>query len=100
MSSSPKYELLYWPSIPGRGEFIRLALETTHTPYTDVGNASPSGIDSILTLKSDSATHDSSGNPPPSRPPPSASTAKAKTATPSSSARPPPFCRSSATNSV
>ncbi|MDH4022417.1 MAG: glutathione S-transferase, partial [Gammaproteobacteria bacterium] len=23
------YELYYWPSIPGRGEFVRLALEDT-----------------------------------------------------------------------
>ncbi|WP_423821064.1 glutathione S-transferase [Salinisphaera sp. SPP-AMP-43] len=31
------YWLYYWPSIPGRGEFIRLALEDAGTPYTDVG---------------------------------------------------------------
>jgi glutathione S-transferase len=30
------YELYYWPSIPGRGEFIRLPLEATGTPYRDV----------------------------------------------------------------
>lgn len=39
----PHYELLYHPGIPGRGEFIRLALEATHTPYTDVANASDEG---------------------------------------------------------
>ena len=25
--SSARYELHYWPTIPGRGEFVRLALE-------------------------------------------------------------------------
>jgi glutathione S-transferase len=30
------YELYYWPSIQGRGEFIRLALEETGADYRDV----------------------------------------------------------------
>jgi len=30
------YELHYWPSIQGRGEFVRLALEAAGAPYTDV----------------------------------------------------------------
>lgn len=30
------YELFYWPSIQGRGEFIRLALEAAEAPYADV----------------------------------------------------------------
>jgi len=30
------YELYYWPEIPGRGEFVRLLLEATGTPYRDV----------------------------------------------------------------
>ncbi|NUQ72746.1 MAG: glutathione S-transferase [Polyangiaceae bacterium] len=30
------YELFYWPSIQGRGEFIRLALEAAGAPYVDV----------------------------------------------------------------
>jgi len=30
------YELFYWPSIPGRGEFIRLALEEAGASYVDV----------------------------------------------------------------
>ncbi len=33
---SKRYELYYWPSIQGRGEFIRLALEEAGAPYTDV----------------------------------------------------------------
>lgn len=31
-----RYELYYWPAIQGRGEFVRLALEATGTPYRDV----------------------------------------------------------------
>ena len=30
------YQLHYWPSIQGRGEFIRLALEAAGAPYVDV----------------------------------------------------------------
>ena len=30
------YQLHYWPSIQGRGEFVRLALETANAPYVDV----------------------------------------------------------------
>ena len=29
------YDLWYWPSIPGRGEFVRLALEAAGIPYRD-----------------------------------------------------------------
>ncbi|MDQ1831095.1 glutathione S-transferase [Massilia scottii] len=31
------YELYYWPTIQGRGEFIRLALEEAGAAYVDVG---------------------------------------------------------------
>ena len=30
------YELHYWPTIAGRGEFVRLALEAAGAPYVDV----------------------------------------------------------------
>ena len=30
------YELFYWPTIQGRGEFVRLALEAAGEPYVDV----------------------------------------------------------------
>ena len=36
-SSESSYELFYWPSIQGRGEFVRLAFEATKTAYVDVG---------------------------------------------------------------
>jgi glutathione S-transferase len=32
-----RYELYYWPHIPGRGEFVRLALEAADADYVDVG---------------------------------------------------------------
>jgi glutathione S-transferase len=31
------YELYYWPTIPGRGEFVRLALEDAGADYRDIG---------------------------------------------------------------
>lgn len=34
----PPYELLYWPGIPGRGEFIRLAFEAAGVSYKDPAN--------------------------------------------------------------
>jgi glutathione S-transferase len=33
---SVRYELYYWPSIQGRGEFVRLALEEADADYVDV----------------------------------------------------------------
>lgn len=45
-TTSPKYELLYHPGIPGRGEFIRLALESQKIPYTDIANPSSSSSSS------------------------------------------------------
>ncbi len=33
------YDLWYWPSIPGRGEFVRLALEAAEIPYVDRARA-------------------------------------------------------------
>jgi glutathione S-transferase len=39
------YEFYYWPSIQGRGEFVRLALEESGADYIDVarGPESESG---------------------------------------------------------
>lgn len=33
------YELYYWPGIPGRGEFVRLALEEAGQDYVDVAQS-------------------------------------------------------------
>ena len=34
------YELHYWPTIQGRGEFVRLALEAAGVAYIDVARGS------------------------------------------------------------
>ncbi len=34
------YALYYWPTIQGRGEFVRLALEEAAAPYRDVARES------------------------------------------------------------
>ncbi len=36
MPDTPKFELHYWPTIQGRGEFVRLALEYAGANYSDV----------------------------------------------------------------
>jgi glutathione S-transferase len=35
-----QYELYYWPGLPGRGEFIRLAFEEAGCPYREMGRLS------------------------------------------------------------
>jgi glutathione S-transferase len=37
MARKAEYQLLYWPGIQGRGEFVRLALEEAAVAYDDVG---------------------------------------------------------------
>jgi glutathione S-transferase len=37
------YELYYWPSIQGRGEFVRLSLEEAGAAYVDVAREAKSG---------------------------------------------------------
>jgi len=39
-----RIELYYWPGIPGRGEFVRLALEDAGARYVDVARQSPRGM--------------------------------------------------------
>ena len=39
-----RYELYYWPSIQGRGEFVRLALEASGADYVDVARESGRGM--------------------------------------------------------
>lgn len=41
------YELYYWPTIQGRGEFVRLALEEGSAKYIDVART-PSGMDIMM----------------------------------------------------
>ncbi|KAF3909985.1 hypothetical protein ABW20_dc0109446 [Dactylellina cionopaga] len=46
----PKYELIYWPGVPGRGEYVRLALEAAGVPYQDTSNESKDGVKRVLAL--------------------------------------------------
>jgi len=39
-----RYELFYWPSIQGRGEFVRLALEAAGADYVDVARRRGRGL--------------------------------------------------------
>ncbi|MGO9831401.1 MAG: glutathione S-transferase [Myxococcaceae bacterium] len=52
MPSPPRYALYYWPSIQGRGEFIRLAFEDAGVPYVDVARLSSpqGGVPALLHL--------------------------------------------------
>ncbi|KAF1816408.1 glutathione S-transferase protein-like protein [Eremomyces bilateralis CBS 781.70] len=68
-SHTPIYHLIYWPDIPGRGEFVRLAFEAAGTAYLDVSNASSAGVKPVLSLISDKHVGDDVGNPPIFAPP-------------------------------
>ena len=54
-----RYELYYWPSIQGRGEFVRLALEDAGAAYIDVARR-PGGMQKMMRLLDDEALE----NPP------------------------------------
>lgn len=45
------YELFYWPSIPGRGEFVRLALEYAGAEYVDVARQDEKAVMSLIASK-------------------------------------------------
>ena len=50
------YELHYWPTIPGRGEFVRLALEAAGAAYLDVARGpadAGQGIPALLRTLND-----------------------------------------------
>jgi glutathione S-transferase len=44
-----RYQLFYWPSIQGRGEFVRLALEDAGGAYDDVARK-PGGMDKMTAM--------------------------------------------------
>jgi glutathione S-transferase len=53
-----RYELYYWPSIQGRGEFVRLALEEAGADYVDVARRparSGMGVPALMRLLDDAA---------------------------------------------
>lgn len=58
-----RYELYYWPTIQGRGEFVRLALEDAGADYVDVARlpeGSGGGTAALLRMLDDPPT----GHPP------------------------------------
>ena len=40
------YQLWYWPSLPGRGEFVRLFMEAAELEYEDI--AREQGADALV----------------------------------------------------
>jgi glutathione S-transferase len=63
-SEDTPYELLYWPSLPGRGEHIRLAFEETGTKYVDVSNTTEAGRKAVLAHISGDNLGDEHNSPP------------------------------------
>src|SRR6185312_2644162 len=59
-----RYELYYWPSIQGRGEFVRLALEEGAADYVDVARRGKRGMAAMTKLLEGKGT-----NHPPYAPP-------------------------------
>jgi len=59
-----RYELYYWPSIQGRGEFIRLALEDAGADYEDVARVAKRGMPALMRF-----LENPSGHHPPFAPP-------------------------------
>lgn len=45
-----RFELYYWPSIQGRGEFVRLALEDAGADYLDVARLPKRGMPAMMRL--------------------------------------------------
>ena len=50
-----RYELYYWPTIQGRGEFVRLALEEAGAPYADVARTRGGEARLLALLRTDVA---------------------------------------------
>lgn len=45
-----RYELYYWPTIQGRGEYVRLALEEAGADYTDVAREAKGGVAAMMKM--------------------------------------------------
>jgi glutathione S-transferase len=52
-----RYELYYWPSIQGRGEFVRLALEAAGADYLDVAREAEGMAAMMRMMESRSVEH-------------------------------------------
>ncbi|KAG5926470.1 hypothetical protein E4U53_003074 [Claviceps sorghi] len=44
------YELIYWPGVPGRGEFIRLLFEEAGVPYQDTAKKESEAVSRVMAL--------------------------------------------------
>ena len=60
------YELFDWPGLPGRGEFVRLALEDAGADYVDVarGRGPGRGVPALLNLLKDNSFYGTPFAPP------------------------------------
>jgi glutathione S-transferase len=56
MKRDMPYELYYWPTIQGRGEFVRLALEEAGAEYVDVARRGGHGMAAMEALLEGEAT--------------------------------------------
>jgi len=68
-STQPRFIILYHPRIPGRAEYVRLALEAAGEPYIDIANESKSGAKEVYSRIAQNSTGDEDGNPPQFAPP-------------------------------
>jgi glutathione S-transferase len=59
-----RYEFYYWPTIQGRGEFVRLALEEAGADYVDVARQKSRGVPAIMKLIEDKRSARSPYAPP------------------------------------
>ncbi|KAI0424621.1 hypothetical protein F5Y09DRAFT_335609 [Xylaria sp. FL1042] len=66
-SKDVPYELIYWPGAPGRGEFIRLALEEGGADYTDTAHTEKGREQTLAQIDTENVGDDN--NPPPLAPP-------------------------------
>ncbi|KAH6976073.1 putative glutathione S-transferase family protein [Ilyonectria sp. MPI-CAGE-AT-0026] len=66
-NDEPAYELIYWPGLPGRGEFVRLLFEEAGVPYTD-HSKTPQAVPTVLRYISAENVGDAT-NPPILAPP-------------------------------
>ena len=64
-----RYELHYWPTIQGRGEFVRLALEAAGADYVDVARLPRRGKSGKSGAEPMDALFDRTGSNPVARPP-------------------------------
>lgn len=61
--STSDYELIYWPGLPGRGEFIRVVFEEAGVPYTDKAvSDADAAVDGVMKLTGDNVGNEI--NPP------------------------------------